>query len=266
MDAFKRSIGALLILIGGFAVAWMYRIDPDAEERSPQAAKFDWAAEQTRATGSSDRRSPLQGVPLPTPFDPTAAMLPPPKPAPSPRVEPPPMSTWYEAARVPPPLPPVLEQSGQQPLSQPVPPQKKVKSFANRNRPSLLPKQDASPPKTAQAPVVAARPTSPPATRDYRMYTIVEGDTLRRIARRHLGSADRHMEIFALNRSLLSDPEVLPLGKQIKLPPKSDPPVTPSPHASGPASGLTTDDPHRPATNSQSPRLVPLPADAFSRH
>ena len=53
-------------------------------------------------------------------------------------------------------------------------------------------------------------------------HTIVDGDTLAALAERYLGSADRAVEIYEANRDLLEDPEVLPIGVELKIPPESD--------------------------------------------
>jgi LysM repeat protein len=50
------------------------------------------------------------------------------------------------------------------------------------------------------------------------VHKIVDGDTLGDIAARYLGSAARAMEIFEANRDLLTDPELLPIGAELKIP------------------------------------------------
>jgi len=54
-------------------------------------------------------------------------------------------------------------------------------------------------------------------------HTIVDGDTLAALAERYLGRADRAGEIFNANRDLLDDPEVLPIGAELKIPPEPEP-------------------------------------------
>lgn len=58
---------------------------------------------------------------------------------------------------------------------------------------------------------------SRPATR---IHKIVDGDTLEALAERYLGSVDRADEIFEANRELLSDPKVLPIGVELRIPPR----------------------------------------------
>ena len=50
-------------------------------------------------------------------------------------------------------------------------------------------------------------------------HTIVDGDTLAALAQRYLGSPARASEIFDANRNVLSDPELLPIGAELKIPP-----------------------------------------------
>jgi nucleoid-associated protein YgaU len=51
-----------------------------------------------------------------------------------------------------------------------------------------------------------------------RTHKIVDGDTLATLAERYLGSPDRAIEIFKANRESLSDPELLPIGVELKIP------------------------------------------------
>jgi len=56
-----------------------------------------------------------------------------------------------------------------------------------------------------------------------RRHKINDGDTLAGLAERYLGAADRANEIFDLNREILPSPELLPIGKEIKIPPREKP-------------------------------------------
>ncbi len=56
-----------------------------------------------------------------------------------------------------------------------------------------------------------------------RYHRIVEGDTLRDLAHRYLGSADRYLELFYANRAVLPHPDVLPLHARIVIPESADP-------------------------------------------
>jgi nucleoid-associated protein YgaU len=62
-----------------------------------------------------------------------------------------------------------------------------------------------------------------------RSHRIVDGDTLPALAERYLGSADRAREIFEANRNVLDNPELLPIGAELKIPPRSATPSNKSP-------------------------------------
>ena len=49
-------------------------------------------------------------------------------------------------------------------------------------------------------------------------HTVVDGDTLTALAARYLGSEERYLEIYELNRDLLSSPDLLPIGRALKIP------------------------------------------------
>ena len=53
-----------------------------------------------------------------------------------------------------------------------------------------------------------------------RSYTIEKGDTLSKIAKEHLGSANAWKQIFEANRDTIDDPDRIFPGQIIKLPPK----------------------------------------------
>lgn len=55
----------------------------------------------------------------------------------------------------------------------------------------------------------------------YGLYTVVAGDTLSKLAEKHLGDAKRYMDIFNLNKDVLKDPNMIKVGQKLKLPPKS---------------------------------------------
>jgi nucleoid-associated protein YgaU len=54
-------------------------------------------------------------------------------------------------------------------------------------------------------------------------HRIVDGDTLESLAQRYLGSADRAAELFDANRHVLSDPRLLPIGAELRIPPNDRP-------------------------------------------
>jgi nucleoid-associated protein YgaU len=51
-----------------------------------------------------------------------------------------------------------------------------------------------------------------------RTYTVKAGDTLSKIAKEHLGSANDYMRIFEANRDQLTDPDKIRPGQVLKIP------------------------------------------------
>ena len=50
-------------------------------------------------------------------------------------------------------------------------------------------------------------------------YTVVSGDSLSKIAKKHLGSANRWKEIYEANRSVIGDnPDLIKPGQKLRLP------------------------------------------------
>jgi nucleoid-associated protein YgaU len=70
-------------------------------------------------------------------------------------------------------------------------------------------------PGLAPAPPAEA-PAAPGAT--YGSYRIAPGDSLSRIARRFLQSADRWRHLYELNRDVISDPDDIRAGTVIRVP------------------------------------------------
>ena len=66
----------------------------------------------------------------------------------------------------------------------------------------------------------AQRPHAERSAGSARTHQIVDGDTLRGLAGRYLQDADRYLEIYEANRDLLPSPEVLPIGVELKIPPR----------------------------------------------
>jgi nucleoid-associated protein YgaU len=66
-------------------------------------------------------------------------------------------------------------------------------------------------------PIVSA-PDAATTGRPPRMHRIVDGDTLSALAERYLGSPSRATDIFRANRDVLSEPELLPIGGELKIP------------------------------------------------
>jgi nucleoid-associated protein YgaU len=63
------------------------------------------------------------------------------------------------------------------------------------------------------------RPAAATASNEgFRIHKIVDGDTLESLAAHYLGFSARAAEIFEANRSVLSDPEILPIGLELRIP------------------------------------------------
>ncbi len=58
-------------------------------------------------------------------------------------------------------------------------------------------------------------PSSSPSLRRHRL---TDGDSLERLAERYLGNAARSGEIYDINRDVLREPDLLPLGRIIRIP------------------------------------------------
>ena len=54
----------------------------------------------------------------------------------------------------------------------------------------------------------------------YGMYTVQSGDTLSKVAKGHLGDPMKYMEIFNLNKDILTNPDLIKVGQVLKLPNK----------------------------------------------
>jgi nucleoid-associated protein YgaU len=69
-----------------------------------------------------------------------------------------------------------------------------------------------------------ANQTAPPPwpvreeTAESRTHIVVDGDSLERLAGRYLSDPQRSREIYELNRELLSAPDLLPIGAELKIP------------------------------------------------
>jgi LysM repeat protein len=88
------------------------------------------------------------------------------------------------------------------------------------------------------------------ASQEPQTHRIVDGDTLSKLAGEYLGRADRYLEIYELNRDVLANPDLLPIGSLLKIPPRQTEPAPPR----GPQPGDRSND---------SPlHLVPVPAGA----
>lgn len=63
-----------------------------------------------------------------------------------------------------------------------------------------------------------AKDRQQPAAKGPRRHRIVEGDTLKRLAEKYLGSEDRYLSIFQANSDVLFDWRLIPIGVEIVIP------------------------------------------------
>jgi nucleoid-associated protein YgaU len=71
----------------------------------------------------------------------------------------------------------------------------------------------AEPPRTVESNATHSIAAESTAT-----HKIGDGDTLSGLAARYLGRADRYLEIYNANRDVLRSPDLLPIGKVLKIP------------------------------------------------
>lgn len=64
---------------------------------------------------------------------------------------------------------------------------------------------------------VAAAPAPAPAAAE-RVYEVVSGDTLSKIAQKYYGKAGAYMKIFEANRDILSNPDLIKPGQKLRIP------------------------------------------------
>ena len=68
------------------------------------------------------------------------------------------------------------------------------------------------------APAIAAHEAEDAEPALPRVHVVHNGDTLGRLAKRYLGDERRSLEIFDLNRDVLTNPHLLPIGAELRLP------------------------------------------------
>ncbi|MCA9794482.1 MAG: peptidoglycan-binding protein LysM [Candidatus Eremiobacteraeota bacterium] len=81
------------------------------------------------------------------------------------------------------------------------------------NTPGVASVEDAikvRPPAGAPEPAEQPKPS--------KFYTVESGDTLSAIAQKFYGDANQYMKIFEANRPMLSDPNVINPGQQLRIP------------------------------------------------
>jgi nucleoid-associated protein YgaU len=81
-------------------------------------------------------------------------------------------------------------------------------------------------------------------------HRVADGDTLVRLAERYLGSAERWRELYEFNRDVLTNPELLPIGAELRIPTT---PFRPAPQEPAAAGQITA----RPVSQSLAPAAEP---------
>ena len=71
---------------------------------------------------------------------------------------------------------------------------------------------------TPDVPVVIAPVAEPASVRAPKMYTVVAGDTLPKIAEREYGDAQLWRRIYEANRGIIKDPEIIYPGQSLTIP------------------------------------------------
>lgn len=66
--------------------------------------------------------------------------------------------------------------------------------------------------------VVSGSTTTTSTPGSFKLYTIVSGDTLSKIAKRELGNANAWRKIFDANKDVIKDPDKIYPGQKIKIP------------------------------------------------
>lgn len=279
MDRWKKLMLVAILLSAGLGAAWFFR-NPDSRIASPTEQPTDSVVQVAQAESVAPVSSPRQGVPSPIKEDITnfGRMAGPDRPG---RVNDagPEVSDDAVARRGALPRnarvhgttknvesastePPSLPRSFEQTLRPPLP---QLSNYKDERRAPLInaeqdtPKSGNLPPRGAEKNVMSVDPAVPAVRRSQVsaepvLYTIVNGDTLRRIARRQLGNAERFMEIYDLNRDVLKNPERLPIGRRIKIPSARPAGSSGIPQAVG-----------QTEREANSTDLVPLPNGVFSR-
>ena len=83
-------------------------------------------------------------------------------------------------------------------------------------QPAALPADELPRPSAAAAAPAASNAQVAPVTR--RSHRVVDGDDLPTLAAKYLGDGDRYLEIFHANQQVLTRPDVLPLGVELRIP------------------------------------------------
>lgn len=83
--------------------------------------------------------------------------------------------------------------------------------------------------KSTPVPTPTPAPTPSAPKGDQWLYTVRNGDNLSKIAKQHLGNANRWREIYELNRAKIKDPNLIYPGQVLRMPPRGASTPTPAP-------------------------------------
>ena len=71
---------------------------------------------------------------------------------------------------------------------------------------------------SSTAPVPAPKVGAAPPAPAIRTYTVVAGDSLSKISKKHYGDANQWKKIFEANRDVLKNPDLIHPGQVLKIP------------------------------------------------
>ena len=188
-----KKIAAALILLGlGFGTAMLFRRTDSPEAVAPAADPQPQKEALVLRESAADALHPTNGSQLgPVPLKPSQTTEPP--------------QDLTEPITLP-----------DKPIAPPELPLRFDRSLSSTGEPMREVEQDLAMSDRYTSPLS----TVPQGTPPLRVHKVVDGDTLGRLAQRFLGDANRHREIHALNRAKLPDPNVLPIGVELKIPPR----------------------------------------------
>ncbi|MEX0939353.1 MAG: hypothetical protein WDZ59_15930 [Pirellulales bacterium] len=219
---------AICVLASGIGLAMLFRKAPDAESRNGATSQ----SEVTFRAGAAKTED----------NSPPAAH---PANAPSSAAEP-------SGQRLVP-LKPVIPAESDLPprLSPSFPPYVRAHEASHSGQPAA----DRTTPGAPQREAVGEQP------KEERTHKIADGDTLRSVATRYLDDGDRYLEVFHANRAVLTSPDLLPIGGELKIPPKRPQARPVDPRPSPPAPSASTISNRSSSTSSNGPPSVVQPSD-----
>jgi nucleoid-associated protein YgaU len=242
-----------VVLVVGLLGAWQFRKSPAEKSAAPATAQAE-TAQHTAAP-------PRTGAPW---SDPSAAPAPPTAPSADPADR---FATALSDSKPAPHAEQVLNANPSPPLPGP---EKSAEATEDHTAPLAV----AKPAETAVPELPASFSGADRAGADLpsdvhadlrseesiqSTHKIVDGDSLPSLAERYLGSAARAGEIFACNRDVLSDPELLPIGARLRIPTGSARPAV----AAVPRAGSTSDNASPPTAPLAASPPAPTPAATY---